>query len=100
MARPKKKAFIVLPKEETAETSLAAIVNTEVARQLQEQPVNVEVAAYDDAQLRLEMSHMLTKRLPAMYDHYVTWMNKNDVAQGRWKPDFVHFIKWLKEYYN
>lgn len=55
---------------------------------------------YDDGPLRLEMVQVLTKRLPELWDRYVAWMNKNDMAQGRWKPDFVHFITWLKEYYG
>lgn len=55
---------------------------------------------YDDGPLRLEMVQILTKRLPELWDKYIAYMNKNDMAQGRLKPDWPHFINWLKEYYN
>lgn len=58
------------------------------------------LSAYDDAELRLKVDGVIKKELPALFDKYVEWIGKNDVAQGRWKPDFTHFIAWLKEYYN
>lgn len=55
---------------------------------------------YDDGPMRLEMVQILTKRLPELWEKYIAYMNKTDMAQGRLKPDWPHFINWLKEYYG
>lgn len=54
---------------------------------------------YDDTSIRMEIVQILTKRLPELWDKYIAYMNKTDMAQGRLKPDWPHFINWLKEYY-
>lgn len=53
---------------------------------------------YDDTEIRLQLSKVLSVQLPLKWAEYLKWVVENDPTEARWRHDFNHFVKWLEQH--